>query len=156
MNNSIFDVVLFEPEIPPNTGNVIRLCANIGCALHLVEPLGFTLHDQKLKRAGLDYHEYVSVIVHKNWEYCLKYLSGRRFIGVETSGETAYSDMKYQKNDVLVFGSETKGLPDYVLEHLKNNVVKIPMKSNQRSLNLSNSVAIVTYAAWQQLNFMEL
>ena len=153
---SIFDIVLFEPEIPPNTGNVIRLCANIGCALHLVEPLGFPLHDQKLKRAGLDYHEYVSVMVHKNWEHCVRYLSGRRFIGVETSGKIIYSDIKYQKNDVLVFGSETKGLPGYVLEYLQNNVIKIPMRNNQRSLNLSNSVAVVAYNAWQQLNFIEI
>lgn len=151
----MLDIVLFEPEIPPNTGNIIRLCANIGYRLHLVKPLGFPLDDSKLKRAGLDYHEYASLMVHDNWQVCSSYFSQQRIIAVETCGVTNYCEINFCYGDVLLFGSETKGLPDYVLQNLDhNNIVRLPMQAKQRSLNLSNSVAIVAYESWRQLNFI--
>lgn len=148
-------VVLFQPEIPPNTGNIIRLCANTGCDLHLIKPLGFPLEDAKLKRAGLDYHEYANLVVHDNYLVCKQYFNNRRIIAIETCGEYCYTDFKYEANDVLLFGSETKGLPPYILDDLeKEYIVRLPMQNNQRSLNLSNAVAIVTYEAWRQLHFI--
>lgn len=148
-------VVLFQPEIPPNTGNIIRLCANTGCELHLVKPLGFPLEDTKLRRAGLDYHEYANLVVHESYGDCMNHFRGRRIIAVETCGTKSYCDVDFCKDDVLLFGSEKKGLSLEVLDCIeKENVVRLPMYPKQRSLNLSNSVAIVVYEAWRQLDFM--
>ena len=148
-------VILFQPEIPPNTGNIIRLCANAGFELHLVKPLGFPLDDTKLRRAGLDYHEYTSLVVHDTWGDCQRYFKNRRIIAIETCGNCNYNEPQYVVDDVLLFGSETKGLPDYVLNCIKKeNVVRLPMLKGQRSLNLSNSVAIATYEVWRQLHFI--
>lgn len=145
-------IILFQPEIPPNTGNIIRLSANTGCELHLVKPLGFPLYDGKLKRAGLDYHEYANIVVHNNWFDCLNYFSGRRIIAIETCGKEHYDQVQYRLDDVLLFGSETKGLPENILNDIKI-IARLPMQETQRSLNLSNSVAIVVYEAWRQLSF---
>ncbi len=146
-------IILFEPDIPQNTGNIIRLCANTGCELHLVKPLGFPLDDKKLKRAGLDYHEYANIVVHQNWQECKQYFINSRIIAVETCGNCYYNIIEYTEYDVILFGSETRGLPKYVLQDL-THIVRIPMKPNQRSLNLSNSVAIVVFEAWRQLNYI--
>jgi tRNA (cytidine/uridine-2'-O-)-methyltransferase len=147
-------VILFQPEIPPNTGNIIRLCANTGCELHLVKPLGFPLNDSKLKRAGLDYHEYANIVVHEDWFECLRYFSGRRILAIETCGNKYYHQVDYMPDDVLLFGSETKGLPDHVINDIGlDNILRLPMISGQRSLNLSNSVAVVIYTAWSSFNF---
>ena len=148
-------IILFQPEIPPNTGNIIRLCANVGVELHLVKPLGFPLEDQKLRRAGLDYHEYTNLVIHETWDDCALYFKNRRIIAIETCGSTNYSNFNYKSDDVLLFGSETKGLPEYVLNYIKKeNTVRLPMQKTQRSLNLSNCVAIATYEAWRQLQFI--
>lgn len=148
-------IILFQPEIPPNTGNIIRLCANSGCELHLVKPLGFPLHDSKLKRAGLDYHEYANIVVHEDWFNCFKYFSGRRIIAIETCGKHYYHEIDYKTNDVLLFGSETKGLPENIINDVGlGNIARLPMQEGQRSLNLSNSVAIVVYEAWRKLGFI--
>ncbi len=146
-------VILFQPEIPPNTGNIIRLCANSGLELHLVKPLGFPLQDTKLRRAGLDYHEYANLVVHDNWRDCYNYFINRRIIAVETSGVTYYHQIDYQIDDALLFGSETKGLPQEIIDDV-TTTVRIPMQKGQRSLNLSNTVALVGYEAWRQLNFV--
>jgi tRNA (cytidine/uridine-2'-O-)-methyltransferase len=151
------DIILFNPEIPPNTGNIIRLCANCGFDLHLIKPLGFPLEDKKLRRAGLDYHEFAKIMVHDTWKSCKNYfdMQNRRIIAVETCGSKYYHQLQFYVNDALLFGSETKGLPLEVLENIQTNqVVKIPMVHGQRSLNLSNSVAIVAYEAWRQCNFI--
>ncbi|MCC2644553.1 MAG: yibK [Burkholderiales bacterium] len=148
-------IILFRPEIPPNTGNIIRLCANTGAQLHLVKPLGFPLQDNKLKRAGLDYHEYANVVVHEDWFYCQQHFSGRRILAIETCGNKYYHNMEYKFDDVLLFGSETKGLPQYVIDEIGlENTLRLPMLAGQRSLNLSNSVGIVTYHAWNKLGFI--
>ena len=146
-------VVLHEPDIPQNTGNIIRLCANTGCELHLIKPLGFPLEDKKLRRAGLDYHEYANIIVHDNWENFSSYIKPRRIIAIETVGNTNYDKVNYHTDDVLLFGSETRGLPKEVLENV-NQIVRIPMQKTQRSLNLSNSVALCVYEVWRQLGFI--
>lgn len=145
-------VVLFQPEIPPNTGNIIRLCANTGCELHLVKPLGFPLEDTKLRRAGLDYHEYANIVVHNDWNACKNYFMGRRIIAIETCGKKYFHLAEFQLNDAILFGSETKGLPQEVLNEV-DLIVRIPMQAGSRSLNLSNSVAICVYEAWRQLGF---
>lgn len=150
----MFDIVLFEPEIPPNTGNIIRLCANTGARLHLVKPLGFHLEDKQLKRAGLDYHEYANLQVHENWEACKTYLAGKRMFALTTKGSTQYTNIAFQAGDVLVFGPETRGLP----EHIRNEFspeyrLRLPMLPESRSLNLSNTVAVVLYEAWRQQEF---
>lgn len=148
-------VILHTPDIPQNTGNIIRLCANTGVDLHLVKPLGWGhMDDKKLLRAGLDYHEFANVQVHENWLECLKALSGRRIFAIETSGTKYYHEIKFQNNDVLLFGSETRGLPQEILTDLGDNVLRLPMLPTQRSLNLSNSVAIVVYKAWGDLGFV--
>lgn len=149
----MFHVILFEPEIPPNTGNVIRLCANTGATLHLVKPLGFRLDARALKRAGLDYAELATVQVHASLDACLALLRGRVF-AIETGGERNYTEAQFQAGDALVFGSETRGLPSAVLERLgRTQVLHIPMRAGNRSLNLSNSVALVLYEAWRQVGF---
>ena len=142
-------IALYQPEIPPNTGNIIRLCANSGAQLHLIYPLGFNLEDKKLRRAGLDYHEFTSVLHYQNEEDFLEKNSEKRIFACTTKAQRLYSDVEYKDNDLFLFGPETRGLP----EHLRNNGIKIPMKAQSRSLNLSNSVAIILYEAWRQFDF---
>lgn len=147
-------VVLVEPEIPPNTGNVIRLCANTGAELHLVRPLGFPLDDARMRRAGLDYHEYATMQVHDDWAACKAALAGRRMFAVETTGIVPPHDTALQSGDVFVFGSETKGLSDAVLADFPpERQLRLPMRPAIRSLNLSNAVAVTVYEAWRQLGF---
>jgi tRNA (cytidine/uridine-2'-O-)-methyltransferase len=149
----MFDIVLFEPEIPPNTGNVIRLCANTGCRLHLVQPLGFQLDDRQLKRAGLDYHEYATVRIHTGWTALLQALPGRRF-AFSTRASARFDSIEYRPGDALVFGPETRGLPAEVLASFDpQHRLRVPMVGGSRSLNLSNAVAIVAYEAWRQNGF---
>lgn len=148
-------VVLFEPEIPPNTGNAIRLCANTGATLHLVKPLGFQLDNKSLQRSGLDYHALADVRVHGDFGACLADLEASRVFAVETGGARCYSEVAYRDGDAFVFGPETRGLPAAVLERIgSENSVFIPMRPQSRSLNLSNAVAIVVYDAWRQLGFV--
>lgn len=150
----MLSIVLFEPEIPPNTGNIIRLAANTGCALHLVKPLGFPLDHAKLRRAGLDYHEFADLIIHANWQACCNTLKGRRLFALTTKGTQRYDSISYQQDDVLVFGPESRGLPDAIRQTFEpNHQLRLPMLENSRSLNLSNATAIVVYEAWRQLNF---
>jgi tRNA (cytidine/uridine-2'-O-)-methyltransferase len=150
----VFHIVLFQPEIPPNTGNVIRLCANTGNTLHLVRPLGFDLHHKNARRAGLDYHELAAVQMHQGLDDCLKALEGVRLFSVETSGTRLYSAAEYQPGDGLIFGSERRGLPQKVLDLIPpERQLTIPMRAGNRSLNLSNAVALVVYEAWRQNGF---
>ena len=150
----MFHIVLFEPEIPPNTGNIIRLCANTGAQLHLVKPLGFSLEDKQLKRAGLDYHEYANLQVHENWDACKLGLAGKRMFALTTKGSTRYTDLQFKADDVFVFGPETRGLPQEIRdEFLPEHRVRLPMLPDSRSLNLSNSAAILLYEAWRQVGF---
>ena len=149
----MFSVVLFQPEIPPNTGNIIRLCANTGCDLHLIQPLGFTMDEKQLRRAGLDYHQYANVTQWPSWSVFSCQLTGR-LISFSTKNKTPYSDFDYQTGDIFLFGSETSGLPDHIRAQVDvKNRLTIPMRQNSRSLNLSNSVAIVIYEAWRQNQF---
>lgn len=149
-----FEIALHEPCIAPNTGNIIRLAANIGCRLNLIEPLGFSLEDKQLRRAGLDYHDLSNVQRHKNYSEFLQTLSGQRILACTTKAQQRYTDLVYQAGDVLLFGSETTGLPTEILESVgAERQIKIPMQANSRSLNLSNAVAIIAYAAWQQFGF---
>jgi len=150
----MFDVVLHQPEIPPNAGNVIRLCANAGAHLHLVEPLGFSMDDRQLKRAGLDYHEMANVTVHRDWEACRRALEGRRQFALSTRGTVPYGEVRYEPGDVFVFGSETAGLPQALLDSFApERRLRLPMLPGNRSLNLSNAVAVVVYEAWRQQGF---
>jgi tRNA (cytidine/uridine-2'-O-)-methyltransferase len=151
----MFDVVLFQPEIPPNAGNVIRLCANAGARLHLIEPLGFSMDDRQLRRAGLDYHELASVTVHPDWARCLEVLTGKRLFAVTTRGSVRYTDVAYRKGDAFVFGAETSGLPAEILDRFApERRLRLPMRPGNRSLNLSNAVAVVVYEAWRQQDFV--
>jgi len=150
----MFDIVLYEPEIAPNTGNVIRLAANSGARLHLVRPLGFTLNDRTLARAGLDYHEHAAMQVHDDWAACLAELGERRLFAITTRGSTRYDAVRYAENDVLVFGPETRGLPESVLgTFMADRRLRLPMREMSRSLNLGNAVAVVVYEAWRQMAF---
>jgi tRNA (cytidine/uridine-2'-O-)-methyltransferase len=150
----MFDIVLHQPEIPPNAGNVIRLAANTGARLHLVEPLGFSMDDRQLKRAGLDYHEYASVRVHADWASCMEFLKGRRIFALTTKADKNLFEAKFLENDVFVFGSETAGLPRELLETFKPEMrLRLPMRPGNRSLNLSNAVAITVFEAWRQSGF---
>jgi tRNA (cytidine/uridine-2'-O-)-methyltransferase len=150
----MFDIVLYQPEIPPNTGNIIRLCANTGIKLHLVKPLGFDLDDKQLRRAGLDYHEYATLQVHESWEACLAALEGRRLFAATTKGSTRYGEVAYRRGDVFVFGPETRGLPQEILETFSpERRIRLPMLPHSRSLNLSNSAAVMLYEAWRQNGF---
>jgi len=150
----MFDIVLYEPEIPPNTGNVVRLAANAGARLHLVRPLGFTLRDKQLARAGLDYGDFSSVTMHEDWPACREHFAGRRMFAVTTRGTTNYDSPGYRADDVFVFGPETRGLPQPVLDALPvEQLIRVPMREGNRSLNLSNVVAIVIYEAWRQQGF---
>lgn len=152
----MFHVVLVEPEIPPNTGNVIRLCANTGAQLHLVEPLGFPLDDAKMRRAGLDYHDYATMKVHASWEAFLAAQSPdpQRMFAMTTHGSTPFADVAFQPGDVFVFGSETRGLaPELRNAFAPSQRIRLPMRPDNRSLNLSNTVAVVVYEAWRQNGF---
>ncbi len=149
----MLNIALYEPEIPPNTGNIIRLCANTGCTLHLIEPLGFDLDDKKLKRAGLDYHEWASVQIHADIRAMDSHTTGTTY-AVSTRGNRYYTDAEYQVGDTLVFGPETRGLPAQVLAGFtQQHVLRIPMLEHSRSLNLSNTVAVVVYEALRQCGF---
>ena len=150
----MFNVVLVEPEIPPNTGNIIRLCANTGTRLHLVRPLGFTLEDRQLRRAGLDYHEMANVREHDDLDACLGALAGGRLFGVSTRGTIPHASVRYEANDVFLLGPETSGLPEEVLARIApERVLRIPMRNGNRSLNLSNAAAVLVYEAWRQHGF---
>ena len=150
----MFHIALYEPEIAPNTGNIMRLCANNGCHLHLIEPLGFTLDEKKLKRAGLDYRDLNHVTLHQDYDSFLKVVAGKRIFACTTKGSKPHTQCLYQAEDVFLFGPETRGLPDSILKAtVANQKIKIPMRPNSRSLNLSNSAAIISYEAWRQLDF---
>ncbi|MEZ5530065.1 MAG: tRNA (uridine(34)/cytosine(34)/5-carboxymethylaminomethyluridine(34)-2'-O)-methyltransferase TrmL [Porticoccaceae bacterium] len=150
----MLNIVLFEPEIPPNTGNIIRLCANTGFALHLIEPLGFELDDKRLRRAGLDYREWQDAKVHPNWEAFVASEQPERVFAISTKGQRRYTDVSFQAGDTLVFGPETRGLPTEFREALpQENVLRIPMQPQSRSLDLSNAAALIVYEAWRQLGF---
>lgn len=150
----MFDLILFQPEIPPNTGNIIRLCANTGTRLHLVQPLGFSLDDKQLQRAGLDYHEYAQLAVHENWQDCLQHFAGRRLFAATTKGGARYCDTAYERGDAFVFGPESRGLPAEILAGFPDQRrIRIPMLAQSRSLNLSNAAAVVVYEAWRQAGF---
>lgn len=150
----MFDIVLFEPEIPPNTGNAIRLAANTGARLHLVRPLGFSLRDKQLQRAGLDYHDFATVTLHADWPACRNFFSRRRMFAVTTRATRRYDAPSYREQDVFVFGPETRGLPSEVLATFPpQQCIRLPMRPTNRSLNLSNAVAIVVYEAWRQVGF---
>ncbi|MBN3562611.1 tRNA (uridine(34)/cytosine(34)/5-carboxymethylaminomethyluridine(34)-2'-O)-methyltransferase TrmL [Aliamphritea spongicola] len=147
-------VVLFQPEIPPNTGNIIRLCANTGFQLHLIEPLGFDFDDKKLRRAGLDYHEFAEVKRYASLDDCVAALNPGKVWALTTKGTANYSEAAFSAGDILLFGRETKGLPDEVRDALPaEQKLRLPMKGDSRSLNLSNTVAVVVYEAWRQLGF---
>lgn len=147
-------VILFEPEIPSNTGNIMRLCANTGARLHLIQPLGFVLEDKRLRRAGLDYRDWAEVRTHANLDKALEELNANRLFAFTTRGQRIYSDVRYEPNDALLFGPETRGLPDAVLARLPGESrLRLPLQSGNRSLNLSNAVAVAVYEAWRQLRF---
>jgi tRNA (cytidine/uridine-2'-O-)-methyltransferase len=150
----MFHIVLFEPEIPPNTGNIIRLCANAGASLHLVKPLGFELSDKHLKRAGLDYHEYAELKVYENWAACQQALQEKRMFAITTKGSSRHTDLTFKDEDVFVFGPESRGLPEDIrAQFTPAHRVRLPMLPHSRSLNLSNSAAILLYEAWRQIGF---
>lgn len=149
----MLNIVLYEPEIPPNTGNIIRLCANTGCQLHLIEPLGFELDDKRLRRAGLDYDEFASVKTHASFDAFLATEKPLRLFGLTTKGSRFYHEVAYQAGDYLMFGPETRGLPESVRDSLADNCLRIPMKPHSRSLNLSNTAALVVFEAWRQMGF---
>jgi tRNA (cytidine/uridine-2'-O-)-methyltransferase len=150
----MFHIALYEPQIAPNTGNIIRLVANNGCYLHLIEPLGFDLEEKKLRRAGLDYRDMANVTRHENYEAFLKAVEGRRILACTTKGSGPHDQIEYAEGDVLLFGSETSGLPDEVLESIAyRDRLRIPMMPDSRSLNLSNAVAIISYEAWRQCGY---
>ena len=147
-------VVLFEPEIPPNTGNIIRLCANTGTQLHLIEPLGFDLEEKKLRRAGLDYHEFTALTVHKNWQAFVDAVQPKRCYAITTKGERWHTDVSFEAGDAIVMGPESRGLPDAMLDTLsQEEKIRIPMMPDSRSLNLSNATSVIVYEAWRQLGF---
>ena len=150
----MFHIALFEPKIAPNTGNIIRLAANNGCSLHLIEPLGFDFEEKKLRRAGLDYHDLSNVTRHPDYQHFLKAMAGKRILACTTKGSRPHSDITYQADDVLLFGSETHGLPDEVLGSIDSTLrLRIPMIKSSRSMNLSNAVAVISFEAWRQLGY---
>ncbi|WP_017443891.1 tRNA (cytidine(34)-2'-O)-methyltransferase [Gayadomonas joobiniege] len=150
----MFHIALFEPQIAPNTGNIIRLAANNGCQLHLIEPLGFSFDEKKVRRAGLDYHDLAKIKMHKNFTEFSQYMAGKRIFACTTKGTRAHTEVNYQADDVLLFGAETHGLSEQAMNSVvPEQRIKIPMMDNNRSLNLSNSVAIISYEAWRQLGF---
>ncbi|SQI34353.1 tRNA (cytidine(34)-2'-O)-methyltransferase [Leminorella richardii] len=150
----MLNIVLYEPEIPPNTGNIIRLCANTGFKLHLIEPLGFTWDDKRLRRAGLDYHEFTAVRRYKNYQAFIESEQPERLFALTTKGTPAHSAVAYHPGDYLLFGPETRGLPAAILDALpKEQKIRIPMQGDSRSMNLSNAVSVVVYEAWRQLDY---
>jgi tRNA (cytidine/uridine-2'-O-)-methyltransferase len=150
----MFHIALFEPKIAPNCGNIIRLAANNGCSLHLIEPLGFDFEEKKLRRAGLDYHDLANVTRHANYAAFEQAMAGRRIIACTTKGSRPHTDVLYLPDDVLLFGSETHGLPDAVRDAIASELkIRIPMMPDARSLNLANAVAIISYEAWRQQGF---
>ena len=150
----MFHVVLYQPEIPPNTGNIIRLCANSGAHLHLIHPLGFEITEARVKRAGLDYREMANVQEHVDLESFIQSITPTRLFAVSTRGRQRYADVQYQKGDAFLFGPETRGLPQNLLDSLSpEQIVRIPMRPNNRSLNLSNAAAVLVYETWRQLGF---
>ena len=150
----MFNLILFQPEIPPNTGNIIRLCANTGTRLHLIRPLGFELEDRQLRRAGLDYREYAEILVYEDLPACLAVLDGANVYALTTRGGQRYSDCRFKAGDAFLLGPETRGLPAEVLDSLPAEAcLRIPLQPDNRSLNLSNAAAIVVYEAWRQLDF---
>jgi tRNA (cytidine/uridine-2'-O-)-methyltransferase len=150
----MINIVLYEPEIPPNTGNLIRLAANAGLNLHLIKPLGFDLDDKRMRRAGLDYHDYAALEVHDNWSTFVKKCGLNRAYGISTKGKRYYHQIQFLKGDFIIFGPESRGLPEKVRTDLSNErLLRIPMAKTSRSLNLSNAAAIVAYEAWRQNNF---
>ena len=153
-NGTVLHVILFQPEIPPNTGNVIRLCANAGASLHLIRPLGFELEHAKLRRAGLDYHEFVNVLAHADLEACFAMLQRPRVFAFTSHASRRFTDALFADGDALLFGRETSGLPEAVLQAIPEpQRLRLPMQPDNRSLNLSNAVAIAVYEAWRQLGF---
>ena len=150
----MFDLILYQPEIPPNTGNLIRLCANTGVRLHLVKPLGFSLDDKQLLRAGLDYHEFATIAVHESWPECTEQFRGHRIFAVSTKGTRRYDLNAYASGDVFLFGPETRGLPVELIEAVpESQRIRLPMRPDSRSLNLSNAAAVVIYEALRQTGF---
>lgn len=150
----MLNIVLYEPEIPPNTGNIIRLCANTGFRLHLIEPLGFDMEEKALRRAGLDYHEWAEVTLHKNLAAFLEQEQPKRLYALTTKGSTCHSDVSYCAGDYLMFGPETRGLPESVRAQIpQEDWLRLPMLANSRSMNLSNCVAVMVYEAWRQLDY---
>ena len=150
----MLNIVLFEPEIPPNTGNIIRLCANSGFRLHLIEPLGFAWDDKRLRRAGLDYHEFTAIQKHESYEAFLRDEQPARLFALTTKGTPAHSAVSYQAGDYLLFGPESRGLPAEILDALPPaQKIRIPMRAESRSMNLSNAVSVVVYEAWRQLDY---
>jgi tRNA (cytidine/uridine-2'-O-)-methyltransferase len=150
----MFHVILYQPEIPPNTGNIIRLCANTGCQLHLIQPLGFTLEDKQLLRAGLDYHEFATLQVHPDLDVCLANFDAARVFALTTKGAQAFHDISYRAGDAFLFGPESRGLPaDVLLKFSAHQRVRLPMLPDNRSLNLSNTVAVAVFEAWRQCGF---
>jgi len=153
----MFNIALYEPEIPPNTGNIMRLCANTGCHLHLIHPLGFSLDEKKLRRAGMDYRDMANVKEHLNFEAFLEFIQNGTIYALTTKGKQSYTEARFEANDVLLFGPETRGLPDKVLDILSlEQKLRLPMLADSRSLNLSNTVAIVAYEALRQHDFAGL
>ncbi|SEA05402.1 tRNA (cytidine(34)-2'-O)-methyltransferase [Alkalimonas amylolytica] len=151
----MFEIALFEPQIAPNTGNIIRLCANLGAQLHLIEPLGFELEEKKLRRAGLDYHDLTRVHRHANYAEFQAVIGSRRILACTTKGSHSYHQVAFQQDDVLLFGSETSGLPDAIRDAFPaSQRIRIPMQQSSRSLNLANAVAIISYEAWRQQGFV--
>ncbi len=151
---TMLHIALYQPEIPPNTGNIIRLCANTGATLHIIRPMAFEWDDKRLRRAGLDYHEFAAVQFHDGFDAFLQAIAGQRLFAFSTKGQVPFSAVHYRDNDCLLFGSETAGLPPAIREHAAiDTLLTIPMLPGSRSLNLSNSAAVVVYEAWRQLGF---
>ena len=151
-----FQVALYEPEIPPNTGNIMRLCANTGCQLHLLEPLGFSLDERRLRRAGLDYADWQNVSTHSGWESFSENIELSRCWAFTTKGSRLIGDARFAPNDTLLFGPETRGLPDALLASLpEERRIRLPMRANSRSLNLANAVAVAVYEGWRQLGYTD-
>ena len=150
----MFEIVLYQPEIPPNTGNIMRICANAGCRLHLVRPLGFSISDRQLERAGMDYRERAAVVLHDDWNACHSALGNARQFAITTRGSARYDQTHFEPGDAFIFGPETRGLPDEMLATCAaSERLRIPMTAQSRSLNLANSVAVITFEAWRQCGF---
>ncbi|ALS99977.1 tRNA (uridine(34)/cytosine(34)/5-carboxymethylaminomethyluridine(34)-2'-O)-methyltransferase TrmL [Lacimicrobium alkaliphilum] len=150
----MLDIILYQPEIPPNTGNIIRLCANTGFRLHLIGPLGFSWEDKKLRRAGLDYHEFAAIGQYHNLQECLQQVSPERLFACTTKGKSYYTDVAFKAGDALLFGPETRGLPAEIIESLPpQQRLRIPMRPDSRSMNLSNAVSVMVFEAWRQMGF---